>query len=87
MKDVVARKEKEEAIMSAALQLHPCTTGSHVWEQIHMLEYPTPLRGMACTSSLTTNIRLSATQRRAFNACLGSAYVKYQQKFLEEEYL
>ena len=50
-----------------------------------MLEYPTPLRGMA--SSLTTNIRLSVTQRRRpYIACLGSTYFNYQQKFLEEGY-
>ena len=90
MKDMVAKKEKQDANeCSKSVASHVQREAMYAWEQIYMLEYPTPLHGMA--SSLTTNIRHTQRCRhtaqtlsnRALNACLGGAYFKYQQKFLD----
>ena len=69
--------------MSAASQLHPCTKGKHVC----MLEYPTPLRGMAslATNRYTAKCHTAQTiSYRALNTCLGGAYFKYQQSSLRK---
>ena len=65
MKERVAKKEKQDANeCSKSVASHVQREAMYAWEQIYMLEYPTPLSGMV--SSLTTNIRLSVTQRRLY---------------------
>ena len=61
MKDLVAKKEKQQEANECSKSVASLYNGKPCMET----EYPTPLRGMA--SYLTTNIRLSVTQRQTLS--------------------